>query len=103
MADRVADRVRDRAAGQETGLQVAVYHHGRLVVDAVAGTADPATGAPVTADTQPAGEGYRGRAVDRTCRCLSAVPVASPGAPVLALSEILTDVRVRVDQARAPR
>src|SRR5215212_8828919 len=39
------------ASGQETGLQVAVYHHGNLVVDAVAGVADKSTGAPVTPDT----------------------------------------------------
>jgi CubicO group peptidase (beta-lactamase class C family) len=39
------------ASGAETGLQVAVYHHGDLVVDAWAGVADPASGAPVTPDT----------------------------------------------------
>src|SRR6476620_1236548 len=39
------------ASGAERGLQVAVYRHGDLVVDAVAGVADPATGRPVTADT----------------------------------------------------
>jgi CubicO group peptidase (beta-lactamase class C family) len=38
-------------SGAETGLQVAVYQHGELVVDAVAGVADPATGRPVTSDT----------------------------------------------------
>src|ERR1700754_3151369 len=38
-------------AGAENGLQAAVYHRGELVVDAVAGAADPATGAPVTSDT----------------------------------------------------
>jgi CubicO group peptidase (beta-lactamase class C family) len=38
-------------AGTENGLQAAVYHRGELVVDAVAGTADPATGAPVRPDT----------------------------------------------------
>src|SRR3712207_9100482 len=37
--------------GAERGLQVAVYRHGDLVVDAVAGVADPATGRPVTSDT----------------------------------------------------
>jgi CubicO group peptidase (beta-lactamase class C family) len=37
--------------GAETGLQVAVYRHGELIVDAVAGTADVATGRPVTSDT----------------------------------------------------
>lgn len=38
-------------AGSENGVQAAVYHRGELVVDAVAGTADPATGRPVTPDT----------------------------------------------------
>ncbi|MBZ2194595.1 beta-lactamase family protein [Ruania sp. N2-46] len=38
-------------AGAETGLQVAVFHHGDLVVDAVAGVADSRTGRAVTADT----------------------------------------------------
>ena len=37
--------------GMETGVQVAVYQDGVLVVDAVAGTADPATGRPVTSGT----------------------------------------------------
>jgi len=35
----------------ERGMQVAVYQHGELVVDAVAGIADPSTGRPVTSDT----------------------------------------------------
>src|SRR5678815_3277268 len=39
------------ASGVETGIQVAVYQRGELVVDAVAGVADPATGRTVTADT----------------------------------------------------
>jgi CubicO group peptidase (beta-lactamase class C family) len=38
-------------AGEERGLQVAVYRHGELVVDAVAGVADAATGRPVASDT----------------------------------------------------
>ena len=38
-------------SGAERGLQVAVYHQGELVVDAVAGVADPATGRPVGSDT----------------------------------------------------
>ncbi len=38
-------------SGAERGLQVAVYRHSDLVVDAVAGVADPATGRPVTSDT----------------------------------------------------
>ncbi|HEU4946780.1 MAG TPA: serine hydrolase domain-containing protein [Kribbella sp.] len=38
-------------SGAETGLQVAVYDQGELVVDAVAGLADPETGRAVTSDT----------------------------------------------------
>ena len=38
-------------SGAERGLQVAVYRRGELVVDAVAGVADPDTGRPVTPDT----------------------------------------------------
>ncbi|TDD64477.1 class A beta-lactamase-related serine hydrolase, partial [Actinomadura darangshiensis] len=37
--------------GAETGLQVAVYHHGALVVDAVAGVADSQTGRRTTPQT----------------------------------------------------
>ncbi|MGH3639296.1 MAG: serine hydrolase domain-containing protein [Mycobacterium sp.] len=37
--------------GAEVGLQVAVYHHGALVVDAVAGVADSQTGRTVTPQT----------------------------------------------------
>ncbi|GAA0371930.1 serine hydrolase domain-containing protein [Microbispora corallina] len=37
--------------GAETGVQVAVYKDGVLIVDAVAGTADPATGRPLTSST----------------------------------------------------
>ncbi|MET7673130.1 serine hydrolase domain-containing protein [Micromonospora luteifusca] len=37
--------------GAESGVQVAVYQDGALIVDAVAGTADPATGRPVTSGT----------------------------------------------------
>lgn len=36
-------------SGTERGVQVAVYRHGDLVVDAAAGLADPATGHRVTA------------------------------------------------------
>jgi CubicO group peptidase (beta-lactamase class C family) len=43
------DRLVD--SGAERGMQVAVYRKGELVVDAVAGVADPATGRAVTADT----------------------------------------------------
>ncbi|MEU1982029.1 serine hydrolase domain-containing protein [Nocardia sp. NPDC019395] len=39
------------ATGAETGLQVAVYRHGALVVDAVAGIADTTTGRRVTPET----------------------------------------------------
>ena len=38
-------------SGVERGLQVAVYRRGELVVDAVAGIADPATGRTVRSDT----------------------------------------------------
>ncbi|MDI2129008.1 serine hydrolase domain-containing protein [Yinghuangia seranimata] len=37
-------------SGAELGVQVAVYRHGELVVDAVAGVADPGSGRPVTSD-----------------------------------------------------
>jgi CubicO group peptidase (beta-lactamase class C family) len=39
------------AAGTETGLQVAVRRHGRLVADVAAGLADPRTGASVQSGT----------------------------------------------------
>jgi CubicO group peptidase (beta-lactamase class C family) len=38
-------------SGTERGMQVAVYKGGELVVDAVAGVADPATGRKVASDT----------------------------------------------------
>lgn len=38
-------------SGAERGVQVAVYRHGNLVVDAVAGVADASTGRPVRSDT----------------------------------------------------
>ena len=38
-------------SGEETGLQVAVIHHGRLVADVTAGVADPRTLRPVTPGT----------------------------------------------------
>ncbi|MFB7473726.1 serine hydrolase domain-containing protein [Kitasatospora sp. NPDC056184] len=38
-------------SGEELGIQVAVYRHGELVVDAVAGVADPGSGRPVGSDT----------------------------------------------------
>ncbi|MGW1209423.1 serine hydrolase domain-containing protein [Streptomyces sp. NPDC002499] len=37
--------------GAENGVQVAVFQDGDLIVDAVAGTADPVTGRPVTSST----------------------------------------------------
>jgi CubicO group peptidase (beta-lactamase class C family) len=39
------------AAGTETGLQIAVRRHGRVIADVTAGLADPETGAPVDAGT----------------------------------------------------
>jgi CubicO group peptidase (beta-lactamase class C family) len=38
-------------SGAENGVQAAVYHRGELIVDAVAGVADPTTGRPVASDT----------------------------------------------------
>lgn len=38
-------------SGAETGLQVAAYHRGELVVDAVAGTADAGSGRSMTSET----------------------------------------------------
>jgi CubicO group peptidase (beta-lactamase class C family) len=38
-------------SGAERGLQVAVYRHGKQIVDAVAGMADPSTERQVTSDT----------------------------------------------------
>src|SRR5437763_13812606 len=38
-------------SGAERGIQVAVYHHGEPVVEAIAGVADPATGRLVRNDT----------------------------------------------------
>src|SRR5438445_7683479 len=38
-------------SGAERAIQVAAYQRGELVVDAIAGVADPATGRPVEADT----------------------------------------------------
>jgi CubicO group peptidase (beta-lactamase class C family) len=39
------------ASGKEAGLQVTVLHGGHVVADAVAGIADPSTGAPVEPGT----------------------------------------------------
>ncbi len=39
------------ASGAERGIQVAAFKRGELVVDAVAGIADPSTGRPVRSDT----------------------------------------------------
>jgi CubicO group peptidase (beta-lactamase class C family) len=52
MQERVQEKIDDLvASAAEQGLQVAVYQGGELVVDAVAGIADPATGRAVTSDT----------------------------------------------------
>jgi CubicO group peptidase (beta-lactamase class C family) len=49
---RIQAMLDDRVAeGAEVGVQVAVLQHGRVVVDAVAGTADPRRRAPVTPNT----------------------------------------------------
>jgi len=52
-AQKQVQEVIDRLveSGTERGIQVAVYHGPDLVVDAVAGLADPATGRLVTSDT----------------------------------------------------
>jgi len=39
------------ASGREIGVQVAAYHHGKLVVDAWGGLADPASGRAVDGET----------------------------------------------------
>jgi CubicO group peptidase (beta-lactamase class C family) len=44
----ITDVIRD---GREVGVQVAAYHHGKLVVDTWAGLADEGTGRPVDGDT----------------------------------------------------
>jgi CubicO group peptidase (beta-lactamase class C family) len=46
--DAIGERV---ATGAEVGVQVAVYRHGELIVDAVAGIADPGTGRAVDPGT----------------------------------------------------
>jgi CubicO group peptidase (beta-lactamase class C family) len=52
LQQRVQDAIDEMvASGAEDGLEVAVVHEGRVVVDAVAGAADPRTGQPVTPDT----------------------------------------------------
>jgi CubicO group peptidase (beta-lactamase class C family) len=38
-------------SGAENGVQAAVYRRGELIVDAVAGVADPVSGRPVSSDT----------------------------------------------------
>ena len=50
--------------GAETGLQIAVYHHGALVVDAVAGIADGQTGRSATHDKVDVGS-RAGAAISR--------------------------------------
>ena len=49
------------ASGTENGLQAAVYRRGELVVDAVAGFADPETNRPVTPDSTPSACSARAR------------------------------------------
>jgi CubicO group peptidase (beta-lactamase class C family) len=49
--ERVATALRDALAWGETGLQVAAYLDGELIVDAHAGVADPATGRLVDGST----------------------------------------------------
>ncbi len=44
----ITDVIRD---GREVGVQVAAYHHGKLVIDTWAGLADPGTGRPVDGNT----------------------------------------------------
>jgi CubicO group peptidase (beta-lactamase class C family) len=52
LQDQVQQRLDEMvASGAEVGLQAAAYKDGELVVDAVAGLADPSTGRPVTSDT----------------------------------------------------
>jgi len=52
LQDRVQDAIDELvASGAETGLQVAVHRDGDLVVDAVAGLADTASGRAVASDT----------------------------------------------------
>jgi len=58
MADRERAQARVQAAidrrvasGAEVGMQVVVVRHGEVVVDAVSGVADPASGQAVTPDT----------------------------------------------------
>lgn len=56
MTSEIQDRIQRHIdtlvdTGAETGVQVAVYRNGALIVDAVAGTADPAGGRPVTSGT----------------------------------------------------
>ncbi|WP_141579174.1 serine hydrolase [Actinomadura sp. WMMA1423] len=66
MQERVQETI-DRLveSGAETGIQVAVYRRGELVVDAVAGVADAATGRPMTSDTPVYGSSA-GKAVTAT-------------------------------------
>ena len=43
-------------SGEERGIQIAVYHHGEPVVEAIAGVADPATGRLVRNDQRAEGQ-----------------------------------------------
>ncbi|ASO20931.1 CubicO group peptidase (beta-lactamase class C family) [Actinoalloteichus hoggarensis] len=49
LVQEAIDRLVD--SGTEIGVQVAAYRHGELIVDAVAGVSDPATGRPVLSST----------------------------------------------------
>ncbi|MFL5803407.1 MAG: serine hydrolase domain-containing protein [Roseiflexaceae bacterium] len=72
-------------SGAERGLQVAVYRHGDLVVDAVAGVADSATGRPVTSDT-PFYSTSTGKGVTATVvHVLAERGVLSYGTPIVEL------------------
>jgi CubicO group peptidase (beta-lactamase class C family) len=52
LQDRVQQAVDDLVgSGTETGVQVAAYQYGELIVDVCAGLADARTGRPVTPDT----------------------------------------------------
>ncbi|MEV6283225.1 serine hydrolase domain-containing protein [Kribbella sp. NPDC051770] len=72
-------------SGAETGVQVAVYRYGELVVDAVAGVADLATGRPMRPDT-PIYSGSTGKGVTATlANVLVARGVLAYDEPIAAL------------------
>jgi CubicO group peptidase (beta-lactamase class C family) len=52
LQDRIQSFIDERSSsGADQGIQVAVYHDGEQVVDAVSGLADPASGRPVDSGT----------------------------------------------------